>query len=60
MKPYRITFKFPNLDNSLYTKHQASFSLDIEADDYTHAYLLAERLKKVYGADDYEIDEKGA
>ena len=57
MKKYTITLKFTNLDNSLYTDAQASFVQEISADDYTHAYLLAERLKRVFDADDYTIDE---
>ena len=58
MKLYEVTLKFDNLDNSLYTDHQATMAFDIESDDYSHAYLLAERLKRVFDADSYYIGEK--
>jgi hypothetical protein len=55
MQSYKVTLKFTNLDNSLYTTAQASMVMDIQADDYGHAYLMAERLKKTFDADEYEI-----
>lgn len=58
MKKYKVTFYFTNLDNSLYTDYQASTSMDIESDDYSHVYLLAERMQKVFDADDFRIYEQ--
>ena len=57
MKTYKIKLMFTNLDNSLYTDSQASMKFDVEADDYTHAYLLADRLKKTFEADDCYIED---
>jgi hypothetical protein len=56
MKKYKVTLLFTNLDNSLYTDFQAKLSYDIESDDYSHAYLLAQRLCKVMDADHFDID----
>ena len=57
MKTYKVKLKFTNLDNSLYTDSQASMTFDVEADDYTHAYLLAERLKNTFDADEFYIQD---
>ena len=57
MKSYKVTLLFDNLDNSLYTDHQASMSFDIKSDDYSHVMLLAQRLTKVMDADRFDIDE---
>ena len=57
MKTYKIKLMFTNLDNSLYTDSQASMTSTIEADDYTHACLLAEWLKNHLEADDYSIED---
>ena len=53
MKFYQVELVFTNLDNSLYTNAQASMTVEIRADDLTHANLLAERLRKVHDADHY-------
>ena len=58
-KSYKVTLLFDNLDNSLYTDHQTTMSVDIQSDNYHHAYLLAQRLTKVMEADRFDIDEKG-
>ena len=57
MKKYKVVLKFENLDNSLYTDFQAKVSFDIESDDYSHAYLVAQRLQKVLDADAFSLDE---
>jgi hypothetical protein len=57
MKAYKVTILFTNLDNSLYTDFQAKVKYDIESDDYSHAYLLAQRLAKVLDADQFDIEE---
>jgi len=57
MKTYKVKLLFTDLDNSLYTTAQASMVIEVQADDYGHAYLMAERLKKTFVADDYEIVE---
>ena len=58
MTAYKVTLQFTNLDNSLYTDDQASMSIDIGADSYHHAYLLAQRFARVMEADTFDIDEK--
>ena len=58
MRSYKVTLLFDNLDNSLFTDHQATMSIDIQSDDYSHAYLLAQRFCKVMEADSFDIDEK--
>jgi len=57
MRKYKVTLLFTNLDNSLYTDFQAKLSYDIESDDYSHAYMLSQRLAKVMEADHFDIDE---
>lgn len=57
MKTYKVTLSFTDLDNSLYTKAQAAMVIEVQSDDYTHAFLMAERLKKTFFADDYSIVE---
>lgn len=56
MKKYQVTLLFDNLDNSLFTDHQASMTVKIESDDYSHAMILAQRLAKVMDADRFDID----
>jgi hypothetical protein len=56
MRKYKVTLLFTNLDNSLYTDFQAKLMYDIESDDYSHAYMLAQRLSKVMDADQFDID----
>ena len=57
MTSYKVTLYFTNLDNSLYTNAQASMVYEVQSDDYTHTYLMAERLKKTFDADEYTIVE---
>ena len=40
------------------TDDQASMSVEIESDNYSHAVLLAQRFAKVMAADRLDIDEK--
>ena len=56
MKTYKVTLLFDNLDNFMGTDHQASMTVEIQSDDYSHAYLLAQRLTKVMEADRFDID----
>jgi len=58
MKKYTVTLVFTNLDNFMGTDSQAKLSYDIESDDYSHAYLLAQRLARVMDADQFDINEK--
>ena len=51
MRKYKVTLLFTNLDNFLDTPFQAKVFYDIESDNYSHAYMLAERLAKVMDAD---------
>jgi len=55
MKIYKVTLLFNNLDNSLYTDHQATVLVEIKSDTEDHAHLLACKLRDVYDADDYEL-----
>lgn len=55
MKFYQVELIFSNLDNFLGTVEQASMTVEIRADDLTHANLLAQRLQKVYDADHYNL-----
>lgn len=57
MKSYKLEIFFTNLDNSLYTSEEASMTLDIKADNYAHAVMLALRTMKVFDADRYTLDE---
>ena len=58
MKSYSVTLQFTNLDNFMDTSDQASMSVEIKSDSYSHAYILAERLCKVMEADHFNLDEK--
>ncbi len=56
MNSYRVTMIYENLDNFLGTPHQAAMDIIIRADDIDHAYLLAQKLTKVFEADNYIVD----
>ena len=58
MKGYKVTLLFDNLDNFMGTEDQASMTLDIKSDSYSHAMLLAQRFAKVMDADRFDIYEK--
>jgi hypothetical protein len=53
----KIKFTFTNIDNSLYTDEACSVTMDIEADSMATAYILANHLVKVLGADTFLIVE---
>lgn len=55
MNQYLLKLYFNNLDENLHTPHQAHIVFDIYADNFEHAELLAKRLEKVHGADDYTM-----
>jgi hypothetical protein len=57
MKSYKLEIFFTNLDNSLYTSEEASMTMDIKADNYAHAVMLALRTMKVFDADHYDLEE---
>lgn len=59
MKTYTLTLGFENLDNFLDTTEQASMEMPIRADNYSHAYLLSQRISKVFEADYFLLDEVG-
>ena len=52
----KVTFFFTNLDNYMGTTQSASVTMDIHADDKTHAILLTEHLQRVLQADSYCLD----
>ena len=58
MKSYKVTLLFTNLDNFMGTDDEASMTVEIKSDSYSHAYLLAQRFAKVMDADRFDIDEK--
>ena len=58
MTAYKVTLHFTNLDNSLYTDDRANMSIDISADSYHHAYLLARRFAQILEADTFDIEPK--
>lgn len=53
MRTYKVEFVFNDIDNSLYTDSQACVVIEIRADDYTTAILVANRMEKVLGSDHY-------
>ena len=59
MKSYKVTLLFDNLDNFMGTDDQASASIEIQSDSYSHAYLLGQRFAKVMEADRFDINEIG-
>lgn len=53
---YLIKLYFMNLDENLSTQYQAHICFsETYADNFEHAELLAKRLEKTHGADDYKI-----
>jgi hypothetical protein len=60
MKQYTLQLYFTNLDENLHTKHQAAAIIDIWSDTRDHAELLAQRMEKVYGADNYRLIDMAA
>ena len=56
MKSYKVTLLFSNLDNFMGTDDEASMTVEIKSDSYSHAMLLAQRLAKVMDADRFDID----
>ena len=55
MKKYLVELFYTDIDNSLYTSQQASVMVNINADDQKTAFLVAEKLLSVYGADKYTV-----
>jgi hypothetical protein len=56
MRSYRLTIYFDNLDNFLGTDAQARAHFTIEADNYSHAVLLASRFLRVFDADRWDLE----
>ena len=56
MKSYTLTLRFTNLDNFMGTPEQAAVVMQISADNYSHAVMLAQRLCNVMGADLYDLE----
>ena len=55
-KQYLIKLYFSNLDENLSTRYQALMDFpNAYADNFEHAELLAQRLEKTHGADDYKV-----
>ena len=57
MKSYKLVLMFDNLDNFMGTEDQASMTVEIKSDSYSHARLLALRFCKVLEADRYDLEE---
>lgn len=53
MNEYRYEFVFNDIDNNMNTHGQGIVRLDIAADDQRTADLIAERIQKVLGADNF-------
>lgn len=53
----KVKLHYTNLDNFMDTRQQATVSMDIEADDLAHAYMLAAHLQRMMQADYYTIEE---
>lgn len=56
-KQYTVKLYYSNLDDNLSTPHTAHIEFaDVYADNDWHAELLAKRLEKSLGADDYRVE----
>lgn len=53
----KLTLYFTNLDNFMGTDQSASVTMDIAADDDSHATLLAQHLQKMLQADYYVLGD---
>ena len=56
MKNYTLTLRYTNLDNFMGTPEQAALTMQISADNYSHAVMLAERMCRVMEADLYDLE----
>jgi len=56
MPKYTVTLSYTNLDNNMSTPHQAEIDIAITSDTIDHAYLLAQHLRRLYEADDYQVE----
>ncbi len=57
MISYKLILMFDNLDNFMGTEDQASMTVEIKSDSYSHAQLLAKRFCKVLEADRFDLEE---
>ena len=57
MISYKLILMFDNLDNFMGTEDQASMTVEIKSDSYSHAQLLAKRFAKVLEADRFDLEE---
>jgi hypothetical protein len=57
MKEYKVEILFNDVDENLYTKGRAKIAFDVEADDYSTAYHLGQRLQRTLGADELVVIE---
>jgi hypothetical protein len=57
MTAYKVELFFTNIDNSLYTNESASATMNIKADNESHAIMLASRFRQVFDADYYVLEE---
>lgn len=57
MTTYQVEFVFRDIDSNMYTEGQGVVMLEVKADDLRTAMLVAERVRKVLGADHYVFVE---
>lgn len=60
MTAYQVEFVFTDIDGSMYTKEEATVTMNINAGNYTTAFQLANHLQKVLGADYHVLDKEPA
>ena len=58
MTAYRAEFVFTDIDGNMFTNGEASVTMNINADDYATAFLLANHLLKIFGADHHVLDQE--
>jgi hypothetical protein len=57
MNKFKITLCFNDIDENLYTKGMAKMTFDVEADDYSTAFHLGQRLQRSFNADELILEE---
>lgn len=55
MKTSKIEFIIHDIDDNMHTKAWATVIMEVTYDDNATAHLLAKRLMKILGADEYKI-----
>lgn len=60
MTSYQVEFVFTDIDGNMFTDGEANVVMSINADNYATAFLLANHLLKIFGADHHILEQEPA